>query len=441
MRAKDAKAAPLQHAYKRVPIDSIRVRERNPRTHSPGQIEQLRAAIHEWGFTNPVLIDETGELIAGHGRLSAAQLEGLTHLPAIELRGLSDAQKRALVIADNQLAMNAEWDTSILAAELQAIDLEGFDLKLVGFDTGEIDRLLGRTGGHTDPDEAPPVEAVAVTRAGDVWLLGRHRIACGDATQSADVALALGGVAPHLMVTDPPYGVSYDPHWRAAAGVNKNTEKMGNVVNDDRADWREAWSLFPGDVAYVWHAGLFAGVVADSLKACDFTLRSQIIWSKDRFALGRGDYHWQHEPCWYAVRDGRKGHSNGDRSQATVWNINSRDDSGHGHSTQKPVECMKRPMENNSSPGQAVYDPFLGSGTTVIAAEMTGRSCLSLELHPLYVDVSVRRWQNFTQLQATLDGDGRSFDAVAAERLKPARKSAARTPAKRPGQARRSSAR
>jgi len=212
------------------------------------------------------------------------------------------------------------------------------------------------------------------TVAGDVWLLGKHRLVCGDCTEPEVVEACVNGVTPHLMVTDPPYGVAYDPAWRARAGVNLNKRKLGKVGNDDRADWREAWALFPGDVAYVWHAGRFASVAADSLEACGFALRAQIIWGKDRFALSRGDYHWQHEPCWYAVRNGAKGHWSGGRSQSTLWSIPARDDSGHGHGTQKPVECMKRPIENNSSPGQAVYDPFLGSGTTIIAAEMTGRA-------------------------------------------------------------------
>ena len=195
---------------------------------------------------------------------------------------------------------------------------------------------------------------------------------------------------------------------------------VGKVLNDNRADWHDAFALFPGDVAYVWHAGLFAGVVADSLLACDFHLRSQIIWSKSQFAIGRGDYHWQHEPCWYAVRKGRKGHYDGGRKQSTLWQIEKPKKSETGHSTQKPVECMKRPIENNSSPGQAVYEPFSGSGTTIIAAEMTGRACHAIELNAAYVDVAIKRWQEFTGQAATLEGDGRSFTDVATERCKAA---------------------
>jgi DNA modification methylase len=220
------------------------------------------------------------------------------------------------------------------------------------------------------------------------------------------------------MATDPPYGVEYDPAWRAKAGVNLSRAKLGKVANDDRADWREAWSLFPGSVAYVWHAGRHASTVQESLQAAGFEVRSQIIWSKERFALSRGHYHWQHEPCWYAVR----GSANwqGDRKQSTVWHINAREDRGLGHGTQKPVECMKRPLENNSSPGQAIYEPFCGSGTTIIEAEMTGRACHAIELSPAYVDVAVRRWEGFTGAAAVLEGDGRSFAEIAAQRARQA---------------------
>jgi DNA modification methylase len=216
------------------------------------------------------------------------------------------------------------------------------------------------------------------------------------------------------MATDPPYGVSYDPSWRNMAGLSA-TRRTGKVLNDDRADWREAWALFPGEVAYVWHGALHATTVAESLEACGFSIRSQIIWAKERLVLSRGDYHWRHEPCWYAVRG--KGHWNGDRRQTTLWEIPSRDqDAKTVHGTQKPVEAMRRPMLNNSAPGQPVYEPFSGSGTSIIAAETSGRISLSMELDPAYVDVAVLRWQSFTGEAAILDGDGRSFAEVAPER-------------------------
>lgn len=193
--------------------------------------------------------------------------------------------------------------------------------------------------------------------------------------------------------------------------MSKNKCKLGLVLNDDRADWREAWALFPGDVAYVWHADLHVSSVQTSLEASGFAIRSQLIWVKDCFALSRGDYHWQHEPCWYAVRKGKTGHYVGGRKQTTVWGIDKPQKSETGHSTQKPVECMKRPIENNSSPGQAVYEPFSGSGTTIIACEMTGRCCYAIELSPAYVDVAVKRWQDFTGQKAVHAVTGQPFGA------------------------------
>lgn len=394
---------------------------RNARTHSDDQVAQIAASIREWGWTTPVLVDEAGGIIAGHGRVMAARKLGLAEVPVMVAAGWSEAQRRAYVLADNKLALNAGWDTDLLKVELGELQEGGFDLGLTGFSGDELAALMAEAlPGLTDPDEVPEPPAAPVTALGDVWVLGRHRIVCGDCTDALVVEKALNGVKPHLMVTDPPYGVVYDADWRNKAmradGSPINGRAVGKVLNDDKADWSDAWALFPGDVAYVWHAGLFAGVVADSLTASDFALRSQIIWAKSNFAIGRGDYHWHHEPCWYAVRKGKAGHYTGDRKQTTLWQIPKPAKSETGHSTQKPVECMKRPIENNSSPGQAVYEPFSGSGTTIIAAEMTGRACHAIELNPAYVDVAVKRWQDFTGQQATLEGDGRSFADLAAER-------------------------
>jgi DNA modification methylase len=399
----------------RISIDRLVPYARNSRTHSEAQVAQIAASIHEFGWTNPVLVDERGGIIAGHGRVLAAKELGQADVPCLRLTHLTETQKRAYVIADNKLALNADWDFGVLASELVDLDTGAFDMDLTGFSAQEIEQILtwapdGLREGLTDPDAAPALPEVPQSRAGDVWACGGHRVLCGDATKAEDVETLLGGVKPHLMVTDPPYGVDYDPKWRTRAGVNLNPKKLGEVRNDDRADWREAWALFPGHVAYCWHAGKYASTVQGSLEASEFEIRSQIIWAKDRFALSRGDYHWQHEPCWYAVRKGGTGHWTGDRKQTTLWKIDAREDIGHGHSTQKPVECMRRPMQNNSSPGQAVYDPFLGSGTSLIAAEQTGRSCLGIEIHPGYVDVAVKRWCDFTGKDAVRESDGARFN-------------------------------
>ena len=394
---------------------------RNSRTHSDEQVAQIAASIKEWGWTVPVLIEPDGGIIAGHGRVMAAQRLGIPEVPCMIADGWSEGQKRAYIIADNKLALNAGWDDEMLRTEFAELGDLGFDLGLTGFGEMELASLLeDKTEGLTDPDAVPDAPEIPVTVEGDVWLLGRHRIMCGSSTEADTVEKVLNGVEPHLMVTDPPYGVEYDAAWRngvkRADGTIVQARAVGKVLNDDKADWREAWALFPGDVAYVWHAGVHAGSVADSLTACDLLIRSQIIWAKNQMAIGRGDYHWQHEPCWYAVRKGRKGHYDGGRKQTTLWQIDKPRKSQTGHSTQKPVECMKRPIENNSSPGQAVYEPFSGSGTTIIAAEMTGRHCYAIELNPAYVDVAVKRWQDFTGLDALLEGDGRTFDEIAASR-------------------------
>lgn len=390
---------------------------RNARTHDDAQVAQLASSIREWGWTVPVLVDERGTIIAGHGRVMAARKLGITEVPVMVARGWSEAQRRAYVLADNRLAENAGWDKELLRLEVNDLKELGLDLALTGFSDVELAALSMESHlGLTDPDDVPAIPIDPISMIGDVWALGQHRLVCGDCTDSAVVAKVLNGVSPHLMVTDPPYGVEYDPAWRARAGINKNQKKLGKVANDDRADWREAWELFPGDVAYVWHGALHAAEVAESLASAGFDVRAQVIWAKDRLVLGRGHYHWQHEPCWYAVRDGATGHWGGDRKQTTLWSIPSRDDSGHGHGTQKPVECMKRPIENNSSPGQAIYEPFCGSGTTIIAAEMTGRACYAIELSPAYVDVALQRWQAFVGAAAKLEDTGESFAAVAEKR-------------------------
>ena len=684
------------------PVEVLIPYANNARTHSETQVAQIAGSIREFGFNNPVLVDGENGIIAGHGRVLAARKLGLAEVPVIELAHLSEAQKRAYVLADNKLAEQAGWDRDILAMELGDLADFGVDLGDLGFDARELDDLLGNK--VTDPreEDTPEVPEVTVSRLGDLWCLGPHRLLCGDATDAECVTRLLNGVTPHLMATDPPYGVDYDPDWRNRAGAAQ-TRRTGKVLNDHRADWRDAWALFPGDVAYVWHGALHATTVAESLTACGFDIRSQIIWAKERHVLSRGHYHWQHEPCqpagtlvqkvvergagsqpaqieevpieslqagdhvlsynsyesvirrrgrkitrigsrpylgmmhticaagrvtratpehrfsarldpgaadkqvvylmrrgdwwrvgrvtlfnsrgfglatrladnkaeeawivsvhdtavtaqcaeqvlscrygiptthwevddwslqrgtqrspemiagihdcldmsalearaslllrdhgldranplisskdqaifsrratrliracnlfagilqipmpttgeefewvtvsgndaapfsgpvwsmdvekdqhyvadglvthncWYAVRG--TGHWSGDRKQSTLWSIPSRDqDASTTHGTQKPIECMRRPMLNNSSPGQAVYEPFSGSGSSIIAAESCGRISLAMELNPAYVDVAVLRWQTFAGQVARLDGDGRTFDQVKQDR-------------------------
>ena len=413
----DATAAPVRTlALEYRPLADLIPYARNARTHSEAQVALIAGSIREYGFTNPVLVDGASGIIAGHGRVLAARKLGLPAVPVIELAHLTPTQRQAYILADNKLAEAAGWDKNLLALEIGELSDLGVDLGSLGFDAGEIDAILRH--GLSDPreEDTPPVPETPVSRLGDLWCLGAHRLICGSATDAATVAAVLRGVVPHLMVTDPPYGVNYDPAWRNAVGA-ASTKRVGKVMNDDRADWREAWALFPGDVAYVWHGALHATTVAESLTACGIAVRSQIIWAKERLVLSRGDYHWQHEPCWYAVREKSTGHWSGDRKQTTLWSIPSRDqDATTVHGTQKPVECMRRPMLNNSSPGQAVYEPFCGSGSSLIAAEATGRICHAIELDPAYVDVAVLRWQAFAGKVATLEGSGATFADVTTAR-------------------------
>jgi DNA modification methylase len=408
-------AQPIFPPYKKVKLSALTPYAKNSRTHSPEQVAQIAASIKEFGFTNPVLVADDGSIIAGHGRVLAAELLGLKEVPAIELSGLSEDQRKAYIIADNKLALNAGWDLDLLKSELGGLAESGFDLTLTGFSDLELaDIFAVKTSGLTDPDEVPDEVENAVAELGDVWLLGAHRIACGDATNAEHVEKLLAGAEPHLMVTDPPYGVSYDANWRNETYLSDGTpigaKAVAPVMNDGQSDWREAWSLFRGEVAYIWHADVHSPVVSESLASCGFQMRALVVWVKSRAPISRGHYHHRHEPCWYAVRKGGTGHWQGDRKQNTAWEIDTPRASETGHSTQKPVECMARPIRNNSKLGDGIYEPFSGSGTTIIACEAEGRVCFALEIHPPYVDMAIQRWQNFTGQKATREADGKSYD-------------------------------
>ena len=412
------------------PVDRVIPSDANPRTHTAEQVAQIAASIQKFGFVNPILVGPDGTIIAGEGRYRAALKLSMRTVPVIVLEHLSEIQRRALAIADNQLALNASWDEQKLREQLAALQDENFNLSVLGFDDYELARQLANqdTAGLRDEDEIPAVPIKAVAKPGDLWLFGSckgrtHRLLCGDATAGHDVMRLLTDQhLPIIMVSDPPFGVDLEPEWRERAGLNPRTRQGGKVANDHRIDWSEAWALFPGDIAYVWHAGIHAAEVARSLQGCGFQIRSQIIWVKQHFAISRGAYHWRHEPCWYSVRKGQTGRWRGDRKQTTVWEVANLNPFGGdatveneatGHGTQKPVEIMRRPILNHTRAGEACYDPFLGSGSTLIGAESIGRVCLGMEIDPRYVDVAVVRWQQFTGKQAVLDGDGRTFKEIA----------------------------
>lgn len=400
---------------------TLKPNPKNPRTHSDEQIKMIRASIDEFGWTVPCVIDEKDKLWGGHGRALAAQLEpAIPLVPCVVARGWTAAQKTAYMLADNRIGEVSTWDRDLLRDHLKSLD-GVFDLAKAGFDAIMLPQFLADPNpGRVDPEETPEPPADPVSRLGDVWILGNHRLAVGDSTNAETVAAALGDLKPKLMVTDSPYGVNYDANWRnevdRANGKAYGARAVGLVKNDDRSDWREAWALFPGDVAYCWHADRHASSVQVSLESVGFEIVCQVIWAKNRLIISRGDYHWQHEPCWYAVKKGKRHNWSGDRSQTTLWAIEHAK-SDTGHSTQKPIECMRRPIENNSKPGDAVYDPFVGSGTTIISCEMMGRKAVAIELNPAYADVCITRWETFSGGRATLlDSAGRTFAEISDER-------------------------
>jgi len=390
-------------------IDSLKCFEKNSRTHSDEQIQQLIDSINEFGFTNPILIDENNTIIAGHARVMAAKKIGMDEVPCVILEGLSDVQKAALVIADNKLALNAEWDFNILRDQFEFLKENEFDLEMTGFGLDELCKILPQelNEAFCGDDEVSNIPEEPVTKAGDIWILGEHRLLCGDSTVQSHVDLLLNGEHPNTMITDPPYGVKYEANWRAKAKGTKETEREKNssLQNDDKSDWFDSYVLFTGSIAYVWHASSFTDVVMDGLRRANFDIKQQIIWNKNVHALSRSDYHWKHEPCWYAVKKGSDRNWKGGRTQMTVWDVPSisSENDKTAHPTQKPVELFIRSINHHTNPGEYVYDPFAGSGTLMIACEKTKRRALMMELDPKYCDVIVNRWEKFTGKKAVLN--------------------------------------
>jgi DNA modification methylase len=390
-----------------------------------GAVGRMMAAIKEYGMPIPILGRHRGqkiEIVDGHLRVKASRKMGLPTVPVVFCDDWSEAQVKAFRILVNRSATWATWDEELVALELVDLDAVDFDLGLTGFDPFEINEFLFPDAVESSAEKVPELPKNAVTRLGDLWLCDSHRVLAGDATSAEAVAKLNGKESPKLLLTDPPYGVNYDPTWRERAGLGR-AQQTGLVQNDDRVDRTEAYKLFTGDVAYVWNAGVQAAEVAAGLEAAGFRIRAQIIWVKQHFALSRGDFHWQHENCWYAVREGKSSNWSGDRKQSTVWEIpnlnpfgGAQEEPKTGHGTQKPVELMRRSILNNTRQKDIVYDSFLGSGSTLVAAQLTGRICYGLEIDPHYVDVIITRWQDLTGNQAVLEGDGRTFEQVAEDR-------------------------
>jgi hypothetical protein len=416
------------------PIERLKPYERNPRKNDQA-VEPMRGSIRQFGFAVPILAKLDGEVIDGHLRLKGAIAENMREVPVVPCDGWTDAQVKAFRLMVNRSVTWAEWDETLLALELQEIQESDFDLSLTGFNPGEIDGLLALDD-EERANATPPLPETPVSRIGDLWLLGPHRVLCGDATSAEVVARLLGERGPRLMVSDPPYGIELDSEWRDRAGLNgcgpaepsymkKRTKghTETTISGDTKADWSDAFALVPSlEVGYVWHASKFTREVLDGLLRIGFVHHQQIIWNKGRTVLTRTLYWFQHEPCWFVRKKNAAWYGKAGEN-STIWDspspkfiMGGTEEDKYDHPTQKPVELMRRPILNHLRRGELVYDPFLGSGTTLAAAELTERVCYGIELDPKYCDVVVQRWQSLSNKQAKHDGDGRTFDEIALER-------------------------
>ena len=393
---------------------------RNARTHSDDQVAQIAASIAEFGFTNPILAGSDGVIVAGHGRLAAAQKLGLEVVPVVVLDHLSPTQRRALVIADNRIAENAGWDDAMLRIEIAALQDDDFDVSLTGFDADALAELMAGHEpdgeGETDDDAVPEVSETPVSRPGDVWVLGGHRLLCGDSTVAESYDRVLDGKPVDMVFTDPPYNVNY-----ANSAKDKMRGKDRAILNDNLGDGFYDFLLaaLTPTIAHC-RGGIYVAMSSSELDVLQAAFRAAggkwstfIIWAKNTFTLGRADYQRQYEPILYGWPEGAQRHWCGDRDQGDVWNI-KKPQKNDLHPTMKPVELVERAIRNSSRPGNVVLDPFGGSGTTLIAAEKSGRLARLIELDPKYADVIVRRWQEWTGKQATRESDGALFDDQAA---------------------------
>jgi DNA modification methylase len=398
-------------------VDELVPYARNARTHSPEQVSQIAASIREWGWTTPVLVAEDDTILAGHGRLMAARQLGIAEVPTMVARGWSEAQRRAYVLADNQLALNSGWDSDLLRVELEGLKELDFDLDVIGFDADELKELLpieSSIAEDADVDEVPEPPVDPITKPGDLWLLGEHRLLCGDSTKAEDVERLMAGTKADLMLTDPPYNVALGMNETTEQAKARNRRTDGKVVaNDSMSDqdfraflvacFEQGFSsMKPGASFYVWHADSegfnFRGAVRD----CGEKVRQCLIWAKDVLVMGRQDYQWQHEPCLYGWKDGAAHGWYSDRKQTTLLKFD-RPSRNQEHPTMKPVGLFAYLMSNSTAPQGLAYDPFLGSGTTLIAAEQLGRRCYGMEISPAYCDVIVNRWETLTGKKAVLD--------------------------------------
>jgi site-specific DNA-methyltransferase (adenine-specific) len=389
------------------PIDSLIPYANNARTHSPEQVQKIASSIKEFGFTNPILIDGDNGIIAGHGRLAAARLLKIDDVPTIQLDGLSDAQKRAYILADNRIALDSGWDNELLAIEFDALKELNFDLTLTGFDDDELLKLkpIELAEGLTDEDAVPDVPEEPITKLGDIYQLGNHRLMCGDSCSFEDMERLTNKEAVDMWLTDPPYNVSYEGKTKDSLTIQNDS--MGD--EQFRQFLRDAYVtadsvMKAGAVFYIWHADSegynFRGAAQDA----GWKVRQCLIWKKSTMVMGRQDYHWKHEPCLYGWKEGAGHLWSTDRKQTTILEFDKPSRNGE-HPTMKPVALFEYQMMNNTKGGDIVLDSFGGSGTTLLAAEKNGRRAFLMELDPKYCDVIVKRWEEFTGKKAVLVTD------------------------------------
>ncbi|MFH1157618.1 MAG: site-specific DNA-methyltransferase [Pseudomonadota bacterium] len=388
------------------PVDKLVPYARNPRTHSVEQVNQIAASIVEFGFLNPILVDTTAGIIAGHGRLQAAKQIGLAQVPVVVLDHLTEAQKRAYVIADNKLALNAGWDDELLRTEMVALAAEEFDLPVIGFSDDELADLLAdpAAAGNTDEDAVPEAPVTPVSKPGDLWQLGNHRLLCGDSTVLANVERVLEGALADMVFTDPPYNVDYGNTAKDKMRGNNRT-----ILNDNLGDGFEQFlydscvnmlAVCKGAV-YVCMSSSELHTLQKAFIAAGGKWSTFVIWAKNTFTLGRSDYQRQYEPLLYGWKQGADHYWCGARNQGDVWFIN-KPVKNELHPTMKPVELVERAVQNSSKSRDIVLDCFGGSGTTIIACEKLNRQCRMIELDPKYCDVIVKRWEEFTGKRAEL---------------------------------------
>ena len=409
--------------FEKIDINKLIKAEYNPRkklTSKDKEYQDIKRSIEEFGYIDPIIVNKDNTIIGGHQRLEVLKDLEYKEIDIIKIN-VSKEKEKALNIALNKIS--GEWEFEKLTEILEELKENDFnDFLLTGFSEGEFEKMMkefnndnkGKSskGDNFNAGKEKNDLKKVITKLGYLYQIGKHFLLCGDCTKEENVKRLLNGVEPILMITDPPYGVKYDPEAKERKG--KQIKSRGKIKNDDIAEWTEAYKLFPGNIVYVWHSGKLSHIFANNIIEAGFEIVSQIIWRKQNFSFSMGDFKWAHEGCWYAVKKGKNHNWQGAKDVSTVWDIKNNSSVGNtnieetfGHGTQKPIECMLKPIKLNTNIGQCIYDPFVGSGTSLIAAEQSGRICYSIEIDPSYCDVIIKRYMKYT-----LDETGKEAENI-----------------------------